>query len=167
MRAPAIRRRNFTSEKSMIWKPRSRTIHLSARVFSPFSGSSQSPAFAALRVQPALDTLNPDSPSVRPSGTGRKYARERPDSASMAKVAKLLRTCLARLRWQSPHGVVATGVSDPATMARAGAYLFGSGATLALIWLFLPVSGRVDTPAMLAMVGASYARSEERRVGKE
>jgi diguanylate cyclase (GGDEF)-like protein len=75
----------------------------------------------------------------------------------MAKVAKLLRTCLARLRWQSPQGVVATGVSDPATMARAGAYLFGSGATLALIWLFLPVSGRVDTPAMLAMVGASYA----------
>ena len=75
----------------------------------------------------------------------------------MAKVAKLLRTCLTRLRWQSPHGVMATGVSDPATMARAGAYLFGSGATLALIWLFLPVSGRVDTPAMLAMVGASYA----------
>ena len=42
-------------------------------------------------------------------------------------------------------------------MARSGAYLFGSGATLALIWLFLPVSGQVDTEAMLAMVGASYA----------
>jgi diguanylate cyclase (GGDEF)-like protein len=42
-------------------------------------------------------------------------------------------------------------------MARSGAYLFGAGATLALIWLFLPVSGRVDTAAMLAMVGASYA----------
>ncbi len=42
-------------------------------------------------------------------------------------------------------------------MARSGAYLFGSGATLALIWLFLPVSGQVDTGAMLAMVGASYA----------
>ena len=38
-------------------------------------------------------------------------------------------------------------------MARSGAYLFGSGATLALIWLFLPVSGRVDMGAMLAMVG--------------
>ena len=67
----------------------------------------------------------------------------------MAKVAKLLRTCMARLRWQSPHGIVG-GVSDPATMARSGAYLFGSGATLALIWLFLPVSGQVDTGAMLA-----------------
>ena len=42
-------------------------------------------------------------------------------------------------------------------MARSGAYLFGSGATLALIWLFLPVSGQVNTGAMLAMVGASYA----------
>ena len=42
-------------------------------------------------------------------------------------------------------------------MARSGAYLFGSGATLALIWLFLPVSGTVNMGAMLAMVGASYA----------
>jgi len=42
-------------------------------------------------------------------------------------------------------------------MARSGAYLFGSGATLALIWLFLPVSGQVNTGAMLSMVGASYA----------
>ena len=59
----------------------------------------------------------------------------------MATVAKAWRTCVSRLRWQSPHGLVAT-VSDPATMARSGAYLFGSGATLALIWLFLPVSGQ-------------------------
>jgi diguanylate cyclase (GGDEF)-like protein/putative nucleotidyltransferase with HDIG domain len=42
-------------------------------------------------------------------------------------------------------------------MARSGAYLFGSGATLALIWLFLPVSGTVNMGAMLAMVAASYA----------
>ena len=74
----------------------------------------------------------------------------------MAKVAKLLRTCMARLRWQSPHTVFG-GVSDPATMARSGAYIFGSGATLALIWLFLPVSGAVNTGAMLGMVGVSYA----------
>jgi diguanylate cyclase (GGDEF)-like protein/putative nucleotidyltransferase with HDIG domain len=74
----------------------------------------------------------------------------------MARSAKVWRTCVARLRWQSPHGLGAE-VSDPATMARSGAYLFGAGATLALIWLFLPVSGRVDTGAMLAMVGASYA----------
>jgi diguanylate cyclase (GGDEF)-like protein/putative nucleotidyltransferase with HDIG domain len=63
---------------------------------------------------------------------------------------------MARLRWQSPHGLVG-GVSDAGTMARSGAYLFGSGATLALIWLFLPVSGTVNMAAMLAMVGASYA----------
>ncbi len=75
----------------------------------------------------------------------------------MAKVAKLLRTCLARLRWQSPHGVLGSNVADPATMARSGAYLIASGATLALIWLFLPVSGTVNTGAMLAMVGLSYA----------
>jgi diguanylate cyclase (GGDEF)-like protein len=74
----------------------------------------------------------------------------------MARVAKLWRTYAGRLRWQTPHRLV-TGVSDPATMARSGAYLFGSGATLALIWLFLPVSGQVDTPAMLGMVAASYA----------
>ena len=74
----------------------------------------------------------------------------------MAKVAKLWRTCVARLHWQTPQGI-AVSVSDPATMARSGAYLFGSGATLALIWLFLPVSGHVNTGAMLAMVGASYA----------
>ena len=73
----------------------------------------------------------------------------------MAKLAKLWRTCVGRLRWKSPHGIAA--VADPGTMARSGAYLFGSGATLALIWLFLPVSGRVDTGAMLAMVAASYA----------
>jgi len=74
----------------------------------------------------------------------------------MAKVAKVWRTCVARLRWQNPHGIAAN-VSDPATMARSGAYLFGSGATLALIWLFLPVSGQVNTGAMVLMVGASYA----------
>jgi diguanylate cyclase (GGDEF)-like protein len=74
----------------------------------------------------------------------------------MARVAKVWRTCVARLRWQNPHGIAAS-VSDPATMARSGAYLFGSGATLALIWLFLPVSGQINTGAMLAMVGASYA----------
>jgi diguanylate cyclase (GGDEF)-like protein/putative nucleotidyltransferase with HDIG domain len=74
----------------------------------------------------------------------------------MAKVAKLLRTCLARLRWQTPQAVVGGGL-DAATMARSGAYLVGSGATLALIWLFLPVSGEVNMHAMLAMVGASYA----------
>jgi diguanylate cyclase (GGDEF)-like protein/putative nucleotidyltransferase with HDIG domain len=74
----------------------------------------------------------------------------------MAKLAKLLRVCMARLRWQSPHGIVG-GVSDAATMARSGAYLFGSGATLALIWLFLPVSGTVDIGAMLGMVLGSYA----------
>jgi diguanylate cyclase (GGDEF)-like protein/putative nucleotidyltransferase with HDIG domain len=74
----------------------------------------------------------------------------------MAKVAKLLRTCMARLRWQNPHGFVG-GVSDAATMARSGAYLFGSGATLALIWLFLPVSGAINMGAMLGMVTASYA----------
>jgi diguanylate cyclase (GGDEF)-like protein/putative nucleotidyltransferase with HDIG domain len=74
----------------------------------------------------------------------------------MRKVRKVWRTCVARLRWQNPQGIAAS-VSDPATMARSGAYLFGSGATLALIWLFLPVSGDVDTNAMLAMVGASYA----------
>jgi diguanylate cyclase (GGDEF)-like protein/putative nucleotidyltransferase with HDIG domain len=85
-----------------------------------------------------------------------KYARETTDSVSMAKVAKLLRTCVARLRWQGPHGVV-RGVSDPATMARSGAYLLGSGATLALIWLFLPVSGQVNFGAMFALVIASYA----------
>ena len=89
-------------------------------------------------------------------GALHKYARELPDTASMASVAKLWRTCVARLHWQSPHGVVSE-VSDAATMARSGAYLFGSGATLALIWLFLPVSGQVNTPAMLAMVGMSYA----------
>jgi diguanylate cyclase (GGDEF)-like protein/putative nucleotidyltransferase with HDIG domain len=86
----------------------------------------------------------------------RKYARETTDSLPMAKVAKLLRTCIARLRWQSPHGVIGS-ISDPATMARSGAYLFGSGATLALIWLFLPVSGQVDMGAMVALVTASYA----------
>jgi diguanylate cyclase (GGDEF)-like protein/putative nucleotidyltransferase with HDIG domain len=74
----------------------------------------------------------------------------------MAKLAKLCRTCVARLRWKTPHGV-AGDISDPTVMARSGAYLFGSGATLALIWLFLPVSGRVNTAAMLAMVVASYA----------
>jgi len=74
----------------------------------------------------------------------------------MAKVAKVWRTCVARLRWQNPHGIAAN-VSDPATMARSGAYLFGSGATLALIWLFLPFSGQVNTGAMVLMVGASYA----------
>lgn len=74
----------------------------------------------------------------------------------MATPAKLVRTCVSRLRWRNQKGV-ATEVSDPAIMARSGAYLFGAGATLALIWLFLPVSGRVDTGAMLAMVGASYA----------
>jgi diguanylate cyclase (GGDEF)-like protein len=74
----------------------------------------------------------------------------------MAKAAKLWRTCLNRLRWQAPQGIAA-GVSDAATMARSGAYLFGSGATLALIWLFLPVSGQVNTGAMLALVGLSYA----------
>jgi diguanylate cyclase (GGDEF)-like protein/putative nucleotidyltransferase with HDIG domain len=42
-------------------------------------------------------------------------------------------------------------------MARSGAYLFGSGATLALVWLFLPVSGDVNFGAMLALVGMSYA----------
>jgi len=75
----------------------------------------------------------------------------------MAKAAKLLRTCLARLRWESPHGVVGADVADPATMARSGAYLIGSGATLALIWLFLPVSGSVEKGAMLGMIGLSYA----------
>lgn len=74
----------------------------------------------------------------------------------MATIAKLWRTCVMRLRWHSHHGLAAE-VSDPGTMARSGAYVFGSGATLALIWLFLPVSGRVDTNAMLAMVGVSYA----------
>jgi diguanylate cyclase (GGDEF)-like protein/putative nucleotidyltransferase with HDIG domain len=74
----------------------------------------------------------------------------------MAKVAKLWRTCVNRLRWQAPQGIAAT-VSDPATMARSGAYLFGSGATLALIWLFLPVSGQVNSGAMFALVGLSYA----------
>ncbi|HYH60164.1 MAG TPA: diguanylate cyclase [Thermoleophilaceae bacterium] len=74
----------------------------------------------------------------------------------MANAAKLLRTSVARLRWQHQHGVGAE-LSDPATMARAGAYLFGSGATLALIWLFLPVSGHVDVAAMGGLVGASYA----------
>ena len=74
----------------------------------------------------------------------------------MATLAKAWRTCVARLRWKTPHGI-SGDVNDPAVMARSGAYLFGSGATLALIWLFLPVSGNVDTPAMLAMVGASYA----------
>jgi diguanylate cyclase (GGDEF)-like protein/putative nucleotidyltransferase with HDIG domain len=73
----------------------------------------------------------------------------------MAKMAKLRRVCVARLRWKAPQGL-GTG-ADPATMARSGAYLFGSGATLALIWLFLPVSGHIDTGAMLAMVAASYA----------
>ena len=89
-------------------------------------------------------------------GALHKYARGPPDSGSMATVAKLWRTCVARLHWQSPQGVISE-VSDAATMARSGAYIFGSGATLALIWLFLPVSGQVNTPAMLGMVGASYA----------
>jgi diguanylate cyclase (GGDEF)-like protein/putative nucleotidyltransferase with HDIG domain len=74
----------------------------------------------------------------------------------MAKVAKLWRTCVSRLRWKAPHGIVAN-ISDPATMARSGAYLFGSGASLALIWLFLPVSGQVNTAAMLGMVAGAYA----------
>jgi diguanylate cyclase (GGDEF)-like protein/putative nucleotidyltransferase with HDIG domain len=74
----------------------------------------------------------------------------------MAKVAKLWRTCAARLRWHTPHRIVSS-VSDPGTMARSGAYLFGSGATLALIWLFLPVSGDINLGAMLALVGMSYA----------
>ena len=74
----------------------------------------------------------------------------------MAKLAKLWRTCVARLRWKTPHGISGE-LTDPATMARSGAYLFGSGATLALIWLFLPVSGNVNAEAMLATVCASYA----------
>src|SRR5215212_5118089 len=74
----------------------------------------------------------------------------------MARLAKLARTCISRLRWKTPQGIVAD-ISDPAVMARSGAYLFGSGATLALIWLFLPVSGQIDTTAMLGMVLASYA----------
>ena len=74
----------------------------------------------------------------------------------MAKVAKLLRVCLARLRWQTPQALVG-GVLDGATMARSGAYVVGSGATLALIWLFLPVSGEINMHAMLAMVATSYA----------
>ena len=60
------------------------------------------------------------------------------------------------MRWHGQqHGVVGS-MADPGTMARSGAYLFGSGASLALIWLFLPVSGKVDTAAMLALIGASY-----------
>src|SRR5215212_2671948 len=74
----------------------------------------------------------------------------------MARLAKLARTCISRLRWKTPQGIAAD-VEDPAVMARSGAYLFGSGATLALIWLFLPVSGQVNTGAMLAMVAGSYA----------
>ena len=42
-------------------------------------------------------------------------------------------------------------------MARSGAYLFGSGATLALVWLFLPSSGDVNEAGMLLMVASSYA----------
>jgi diguanylate cyclase (GGDEF)-like protein/putative nucleotidyltransferase with HDIG domain len=74
----------------------------------------------------------------------------------MATLAKLARTCISRLRWKTPHGLGAD-VTDPAVMARSGAYLFGSGATLALIWLFLPVSGAIDTNAMLGLVAGSYA----------
>jgi diguanylate cyclase (GGDEF)-like protein/putative nucleotidyltransferase with HDIG domain len=72
------------------------------------------------------------------------------------KLAKLRRTVLTRLRWGSHQGLVAE-ISDPALMARSGAYLFGAGATLALIWLFLPTSGQVDEGAMLLMVAAAYA----------
>ena len=74
----------------------------------------------------------------------------------MAYPAKLMRTCVARLRWKNSHKI-ASEISDPAIMARSGAYLFGSGATLALIWLFMPVSGQVNTGAMLGMVAGSYA----------
>ena len=72
------------------------------------------------------------------------------------KLAKIRRTFITRLRWNSHHGIVAE-ITDPALMARSGAYLFGSGATLALIWLVLPTSGKVDTGGMLLAVGASYA----------
>lgn len=72
------------------------------------------------------------------------------------KLAKLRHTLIARLRWGTHHGIAAE-ICDPALMARSGAYLFGSGATLALVWLFLPASGNVDTNAMLLMVAFSYA----------
>jgi diguanylate cyclase (GGDEF)-like protein len=73
-----------------------------------------------------------------------------------SKLATLRRTVAARIRWGAPQGLVAD-ISDPGLMARSGAYVFGSGATLALIWLLLPVSGQVDTGAMVLMVAASYA----------
>ena len=72
------------------------------------------------------------------------------------KLATLRRTLVARLRWGAHQGITSE-ISNPALMARSGAYLFGSGATLALIWLFLPTSGQVDRGAMLLMVGLSYA----------
>jgi diguanylate cyclase (GGDEF)-like protein/putative nucleotidyltransferase with HDIG domain len=84
-------------------------------------------------------------------------ARHSSDTLNMArKLAKLRRTFITRMRWSAHHGV-ASEISDPALMARSGAYLFGSGASLACVWLFLPNAGHVDQGAMLSMVALSYA----------
>ena len=80
------------------------------------------------------------------------------ESLTMARnLAKLWRTLGARMRWTGHHPGIASEATDRGLMARSGAYIYGSGATLALIWIFLPTSAQVDEGAMLLMVAFSYA----------
>lgn len=82
------------------------------------------------------------------------------DSGSMserglsARLSAAARAVAARLAWRGlgPNGVR----EDPANMARTFAYLFGTGATLVLVSLFLPHSPDRDTTGLLLAALAAY-----------
>lgn len=70
-----------------------------------------------------------------------------------------------RLRWSAPTGAVLDPTADRAVMARAGVYLFGAGATLALVWLALPHSLETNGTGIVATAAAAYVAALVALVG--
>ena len=73
IRTPAIRRRNFTSEKSMIWKPNSR---IDPRIGAGASGTEVASAFGRLGTEVTLFEALPQILPLEDKDIARAAARE-------------------------------------------------------------------------------------------